>query len=628
MTDERPDNLVRLVLADAKEVAPASAKASAARPAADLPREAPPAHHGEVQRPYLVKGKLEGPPPQFDEDGLPEACPVIPLGIAGGTYHFLDANRQHRELLTKEMSRLGVTSLYGVELDLLRLYYPRYSKEGSVTGWKPEIAAEALMKACARRGVWDVFGRMRGAGAWLGEDGGLVLHCGDVVLQIAREGRGLNPAGPRETVVEPGRIGRYVYPSAPSKPRPADAGGADHLGAGETLLELFRTWTWQRGELDAVLLLGWIGAAMVGGALDWRPLAWLTGDRGTGKSTLHKLLKWIFGDGLLAATDVSAAGIWQTLQFASLPLAIDELEADADNRKAQAVITLARIAASGGTIRRGGSDHKATEFTARSCFLFSSILVPPLSGQDRSRMAILELGPLGKNEPPEMSEKEMAALGRGLMRQVVDNWPRWTATLEAYRAALGKRGHGGRGADQFGTLLAAADMLLFGNTPVEDERLEKWCHQLKAEDLAEQDDNAPDHERFAQHLLSSVTDVHRNGSRRSIGELVRQAMRMPGDKDDMLAQHDAQRELATYGLKIVIEEGVYLLAVANAHQGLAKLFEGTHWGARSGTGGVWSQSARRVPDARRSKNALRFGEASSRAVLVPLKAIMVEEGKR
>jgi hypothetical protein len=32
-----------------------------------------------------------------------------------------------------------------------------------------------------------------------------------------------------------------------------------------------------------VLLFGWIGAAMVGGALDWRPLAWLTGDRGTGE---------------------------------------------------------------------------------------------------------------------------------------------------------------------------------------------------------------------------------------------------------------------------------------------------------------------------------------------------------
>jgi predicted ATPase len=37
-------------------------------------------------------------------------------------------------------------------------------------------------------------------------------------------------------------------------------------------------------------VLGWIAAATIGGALDWRPSLWITGDLSTGKSTLLERL--------------------------------------------------------------------------------------------------------------------------------------------------------------------------------------------------------------------------------------------------------------------------------------------------------------------------------------------------
>ena len=108
-----------------------------------------------------------------------------------------------------------------------------------------------------------------------------------------------------------------------------------------------------------------------------------------------------------------------------LTVAVDELEAEADNRKVDAVVSLARRAAGGGKIHRGGADHRGVVFEARSCFLFSSINVPPLLGADRSRMAILALD-----------------------------------TLAAYARALSAEGYDARGCDVFGTLLACANLAL------------------------------------------------------------------------------------------------------------------------------------------------------------------------
>jgi phage/plasmid-associated DNA primase len=54
-----------------------------------------------------------------------------------------------------------------------------------------------------------------------------------------------------------------------------------------------------------VLLLGWIGAAFLGGALPWRPAGYLTGEAATGKSTLQALIKGLLGDSLVQAVDNS-----------------------------------------------------------------------------------------------------------------------------------------------------------------------------------------------------------------------------------------------------------------------------------------------------------------------------------
>lgn len=567
----------------------------------------------------VINNSEEVPPPRGPDDdasrgerppeepqriaGLPDGCPVTPLGVLGDVSYYLDDLKQLRAVPAREHSRLGVLALFGRNNDLLYRFWPRTNADGDITGWRPERASEALMASASRCGVWNPFERVRGCGSWLDESGSLILHCGDVVI-LADKRRA------------PGLIGRFVYPAAPAAPRPWGAmvpGGSS--GPGQALLSILKSWNWRRGELDAMLLLGWIGAAMIAGAIDWRPVAWITGGKGTGKSTLHKLLQRLFDNALISVSDASAAGVWQKLGHATVPVAIDELEAEQDNRRGQAVVKLARQAASGGVVLRGGADHHGSEFTARSCFLFSSILIPPLLGQDRSRMAICELKELAGEAAPDLAPQKMRELGQQLLRRMLDRWPSWNDTWAIYRDQLNQVGHDARGADVFGTLLAAADLLLHDAEPNLDHARE-LAEQLQFSGLAEAEDALGDHEHCLQQILGSVLPLDGSSNKNGAGEWVRRAN--GGSLYDADAA-DAQRILGMYGLKVIQERGqAAMLAIANSHPGLARLFAGTHWASASGARGVWAQSLKRLPMAEASKKALWFGGGSSRATLIPI----------
>lgn len=568
---------------------------------------------GQV-RAALAGARHVAPTPPEAEAFLPPHCPVVPLGKFSTNFYYLDAKRQLVELPGREHSRLGILTLFDHAKDFLYQHFPRHDKEGTVTGWRPERVAEALMATCGVRGIWNPSDRERGRGAWLGEHGELILHTGQQVVTFAP-----NPRSWGDRIVrEAGVIGRHVYPADEDVGAPAGGPEADPGAAARDLLEQLRTWKWRRPEIDPILLLGWIGAGMIGGALDWRAIVWITGGRGTGKSTLHELLHGVFDGTLIKLADTSEAYIRQRLKHQTLPVLLDESESEEDNRKLNGIVKLARIAASGGKIGRGGADHNAVEFTMRSAFMFGSILLPPLLGQDRSRISILELGELASGTARvDATRARWAACGMQLRRRMVDGWGRWRTTLDWYREALAGVGHSRRGQDQLGTLLAAADLLLFdgdANAATGGE----WIAELRAADLAEIEDDERDEDRCIKHLLFISVDPFRNGSRRTLAEWVRIAAAWAGQEDE---RDQAAKVLQTYGLKVQGRAEKAVLLIANYHPQLGELFRETHWAGRSGSMGVWVQAMRRLPGAERA-GAVYFAGPTSRATSVPLLSVL------
>ena len=554
--------------------------------------------------------------------GLPAGCPIVPLGANGDACFYLDADKHMITLPAEKHTRLNIMKMFGSHSEYIYMQpgWTRVNADGHVTGWRPELVAEHLMRACSLAGEWDPSNRERGRGCWRGENGELIMHVGDQIMVFPNYP---NPFQGR-SVFRPGLLGRYVYPTGERVGAPSDIDcAADHPG--DELLSILETWRWRRGDLDAILLAGWIGAAMIGGALKWRPSAWLTGGKGTGKSSLQGALLDLMGGGVIGLSDTTPAFIWQTLRNQTLPVAVDELEAEEDNRKQLAVIKLARVSASGGKLGRGSDKHVPLEFTLKSAFIFSSVLIPPLQGPDRSRLAILDLDELAKDAKlPDLSAARLRPLGAALRRRMIDGWHRFDDTLEMYRRSLSAVGHGARGADQFGTLLACADLLLFTDR-TDDQAADDWVRRLSASDLSETMDDLRDEEQCLQHLLATPIDPYGKKDRVNLGEWINRAVGR-ADGWETGIPSDARRVLMGYGLRIERVGSADFVAIANNHSGLCGLFDETRWRTPRGVTGVWVQALRRLNGAQRGSQTLYFGGPSGKATLLPMTLIPTPDG--
>lgn len=547
---------------------------------------------------------LPGPP------AMPPDCPVGVLGIHGKNIFLIDVLGQ-LFVIDGKLGQDEIAKLFGNRQNYLYWAWPRRAKNGSVDGWRAEKVRESLYTAAAEKGIWNAVEKVRGLGAWKDSEGNLLLHCGKYLWS----GGKLMKTGERDG---------FFYPRRPASHKPWDAPVPHSQNPARDVYRALQTWTWGRPDVDPFLLLGWMGAAMLGGALPWRPSMFLTGDKAVGKSTLQELVKAVLGDGLISTPDTTPAGIYQRIGNDALPIAVDELEAEADGRKAIAVIKLARLAASGGVMLRGGSDHKGVEFQARSCFLFSAINPPPLPPQDLSRLAVLNLGKL---DPQKIERKpslsDVGTIGSKFLRRLADGWPHFTALFDDYRAALREGGHDSRGQDTYGIFLTCAHILL-GDEGCDEfglpmENLVAWGHRLSAASLPEKEDAHENWRACLTHLLTSRVETWQSGERKTVGQLLEDAFG-PTPVAGLDRQY-AKRQLAQAGLGIIEPPKVrgYALAVPSSGPLVSALYRGTPWGGEGGTG-VWRSALRQGPphiiSADKSINNCRINGVMQRCTLV------------
>lgn len=572
-----------------------------------------------------------------NELGLPseDPCPVQCLGVEGDIHHFIDSVGQHRALTKDKLNGAGLQDLFALTPHWPMWAYPHYKKisetKSIIDNFEEKVLRRALFQANARRGLFSPQDNIRGRGAWALPGGQLIYHSGDA-LWLYESGR--------FTEMETGLWQGKLYPRMPAIPEPWTGPIDPADDPVRTLVTGFRRWNWTRPAVDPVLMLGWIGVAFLGGALKWRSAVFLVGDRETGKSTLQDVLKELFGATLFHAADTTAAGISQPLGHDTRPVALDELEAEADNRKTMEVVKLARAASSGAFKRRGGAGGEHVEYQMRSAFLFSAINTPPLMPQDLSRLALLRLHKLPEAERTgHPLPIDADTCGRMVLAKLMREWHRFPATLEAYRGALAKGGHGGRGQDTYGTLLACADLLLgpelaeeLGIAMADDDDLAFWTRELAAAALPEVEDAAPNWYACITHLLTVHVDWWRGGHRMSVAQAIDDCEN--GNGDYSVAQ--LRRDLATCGLGICVDgevtprgEGL-VLAVPNQHPAVSKLFKDTPWGGALGAG-VWKEAMRQAPKdvviSDPAVNRVRIAGKQERCSLIVLKRFHETRGR-
>lgn len=575
---------------------------------------------------------------------LREDCPVTPLGGDGRVFWYLNAIGQLVPIGAQQHSKNVVSALFAPQVKAWCWeHYPKgvdpdtnRPKDFKVDALVTDLLAEGQSGGTS----WDPVDSIFGRGVWPGEDGELRVHLGSHLVV----------GGKRRAV---GKIGAKVYPLRPEWPGPApDAQAEGAAGPAAELLALLECWHWEERRLAPRLLLGWVVSALLCGALDWRPHMWLIAPRGSGKSTLLKLLGHVLwrGSYLLAAEDASAASLRAALEFDARPVCLDETEPSEDNRRLNDILGLLRIAASGGTAMRATVEQGVVQQTARFSAICASIVRPSFTSQDASRIAVLTMRkpPAGSVEPM-LRPEVLALLGRRLLRRALDAWPRWPEVLHAWKDGLTRHGMDNRNRDQFAPLLAFAWLVEWDGLP-DSDTLEEWTEACAAVTLPDRQEERPDWFRLIEYLAAITLRDDAGKGEHTVAELLEvacQAKRVPdpehgGWKYTTPAEADrANALLARHGMRFdpvldaqkrpvrrPFEPGgeaahgpmVGHLAVANTHQGLARLLERTRWAARPGSPGAW-KSALEGADGAVKGASVRFGPRTSRAVKVPLEHV-------
>jgi len=224
------------------------------------------------------------------------------------------------------------------------------------------------------------------------------------------------------------------------------------------------------------------------------------------------------------------------------------------------------------------------------------------------------LGPLQRDPEAAALAREriqaFADVGPGLRARMIDGFDRFKLNLEVYAQALSAADADSRQCDQFGSLLAAADVLTRDEvTPVDEaERIAELT--MRSEYIPGGEEGG--HAECLNHLLSTAVELQLGSNytrqRRTFGELVDDQLRDPA--------RETQRTLATYGMLVREQNGGRYLVVANQHRELNRIFAGTRWET-----GVWRQSLARTPLSLRPDKSFKFAGATSRSVWIPETAL-------
>lgn len=528
-----------------------------------------------------VSEGIEAVREQLTKAEPPPAVGFTPLGFSDGAHFFL--HRPSNSI--KRLSSFSASELF----ELMPLAYWEACYPGKKSAVNYDQAKSDLIERSNKVGRFDPL-RIRGAGVWLDLDGSLVINDG-------------NPQ--REN-------GHYIYLASSNRFTVTDR-AADLIETQEfaSLCESLKWSTPHSGKY----LAGWLAIARIAGALPVRPHVWLTGESGSGKTTVMERLvssalgtksSWLHVLG--ASTE---AGIRQILRADAIPLVYDEFEtiSESTRLRIEAVIELLRSAwsPSSGVIAKGSSGGMSSLYAINSPALVSSIRVVLSNDADRSRFTLLELQP-HKGDKAHWASingrllRLNSVFGDRLFKRQISNLEKITESYRVLVDALSSH-KTVRYSQQHGMLLAGYYSL------VQDHAVTAAQAQAMAQEIAEADTDKA--ERDDEECLNWLLDYNRTiyadvgGDRRvNVQKSVRQ----------MIEDEDAGelQQLAGIGIKLQEKDGQKALYISSNHHMLKRhVFAGTRWQE------CWYGSLLRYPGAEKAQTT-RFGIHNSKSVKIPL----------
>ncbi|PZU23930.1 MAG: hypothetical protein DI589_06645 [Shinella sp.] len=547
---------------------------------------------------------------------MPPDCPITVLGKKGSTVYIIDAMGE-LQAIDGRWDHPTIMRLFTPFVNFPMWAWPGFGDGGKDKDGNPlppkvkrlerDRAATALIAEAGRKGMFDPQQNVRGRGGWKAAADWFIWHSGKYLFTVKTKTDAQNRAiGWDLQAMKPGEHGGYFYAQDADTIQP----WKEHVDVNESpahqLLQDLRSWNWERPYIDPIFLLGWIGSAILSGALDVRPILFTMGGAGVGKSTLHGIIQALFGSALYTTANTTAAGIYQNIKQDSRPVAVDEFERKANSSKETTIIELARQSYSGAKGYRGGANGEGTEFELRSSFLFSAILPPVLGVQDRTRMIILNLKALDKSRATAQPHIPDVA-GRMILRQLMDGYhdfhwhilPKWREILADKRL-----GFDSRAIDTYGTVLACAELLVGEQGMIdagipEDALLpgaidiDQLIEILGFATASERTEQVPHWQQVIEKIMDATIDCYIAGERPSVGRVI-QELEDPSRAPEIIDLRLVRQRLAMTGLGLR-DKGKpgkgYCLAIPKRDDKLNRIFTDSDF-----HNGGWSMALRQAPE--------------------------------
>lgn len=517
---------------------------------------------------------------------------INPLGHNDGIYYFYPV--ESGQIVALTASSMGsMTSLYRLASHhWWRSKYPATVQDRQI----PAMAAAELMALCHRRGIYHPEST-RGVGVWIDNDA-VTVNTGDRVISA---GKSYNPAQFR---------GEFVYESGPRV-----MSLSNHpLRNGESsrLRDICRSLSW-KDQMYADILAGWLVIAPVGGALAWRPHIHLTGESGSGKSTvMNNIIRVMMSQiGIIREGGTTEAAVRKAIGRSSRPYILDEAESEGMRAKInmQSILTLARVASSGGMIENANE-----RFMARSAFCFSSINPAIQQSADESRVTMLCLE---KDTRADYKSRYDALISdiratitkdyaSRMITRTVENMDALLANIATYTDAATVHFGSAREGDQLGPLIAGS-FSLTSTRRVTHHEATAWISSQNWGWKESSSAGSEDSQRCLMHITSARIQYDIDGQNRSstIADLIEMAAGSGTHADT------AARALRNIGIDV--RDGA--VRIANKSPRLSDILKDTPWV-------VWKTCLSRYPSAT-STPPIQFATAfKQRAISIPLSAII------
>lgn len=275
---------------------------------------------------------------------------------------------------------------------------------------------------------------------------------------------------------------------------------------------------------DYIIVLGWIFSAQIFASLPWRPHIWLTGSKGSGKSTILNYISDMI-DFSLIVQDSTASGIRQRLLNNAMAIIYDESEpnTEKDRERMSEILAMARQSSTRSKyeILRGTASGKSISYNTNTCFCMGSIQLSDMSGADTSRFFIIEMENIKGQSHEDFVRLENAMaeardFSTGLFIRAVNMYDNHIKNIEKAKSIIKEQKIESRQADQLAPIIAG--YYAFFDT---GEISESFVHEtialmnFKTSNYAEQNE-----EDESDKCLEDILDIQIPGKSIKVAQII------------------------------------------------------------------------------------------------------------